>query len=125
TGRPPPREACRAGFMRLPAWMTLPITTVPISSASRPARRSVSRTAIAPSSVAGVAFKDPLKPPIAVRTGWARTMSRVLMGISSVRRLALGGGFDGRSEHGAALVRHTLRRLADQVAHGDGLVALV
>src|SRR5258708_22986615 len=27
TGTPPLSAACRAGFMRLPAWMTLPITT--------------------------------------------------------------------------------------------------
>ena len=28
TGKPPLMAACRAGFILLPAWMTLPITTV-------------------------------------------------------------------------------------------------
>jgi NADPH:quinone reductase-like Zn-dependent oxidoreductase len=50
-------EARRVGFIRLPAWMTLPITTVPISSPPSPARRKVSRTTIAPSSVAGIDYK--------------------------------------------------------------------
>jgi hypothetical protein len=60
TGNPPPIAACRAGFIRLPAWMTLPMTTVSIRSPSRPARLSVSRIAVAPSSVAGTVLSDPL-----------------------------------------------------------------
>lgn len=52
--------ACRAGFMRLPAWMTLPITTLPMNAGSSPQRRRVSRTAMAPSPVAGVPFSVPL-----------------------------------------------------------------
>ncbi len=60
TGTPPLIAACRAGFMRLPAWMTLPITTLPTRAGSMPERRTVSRTTAAPSSVAGVAFNVPL-----------------------------------------------------------------
>ena len=52
TGTPPPIEAWRAGFILLPAWMTLPITTLPIASASSFERLSVSRTTDAPRSVA-------------------------------------------------------------------------
>src|SRR5437899_6750983 len=69
--------------MRLPAWMTLPITTLPTRAASRPERRNVSRTTVAPSSVAGVPFKAPLKVPIAVRTGRHKTTSRDGIGSSS------------------------------------------
>ena len=69
TGTPPLIAACRAGFMRLPAWMTLPITTLPTRAGSSAERRSVSRTTVAPNSVAGVPFNLPLKVPIAVRTG--------------------------------------------------------
>ena len=60
TGTPPLIAACRAGFMRFPAWITLPITTLPMRAGSSPERRSVSRTTALPSSVAGVAFKVPL-----------------------------------------------------------------
>ena len=74
TGTPPPIAAWRAGFMRLPAWMTLPITTEPTAAGSIPERRSVSRTTAAPSSVAGVSLSDPLKAPIAVRTGLQMTI---------------------------------------------------
>ena len=63
-----------AGFIRLPAWMTLPITTEPTAAGSSPERRSVSRTTAAPSSVAGVSLSDPLKAPIAVRTGLQMTI---------------------------------------------------
>ncbi len=38
TGTPPPIEAWRAGFILLPAWTTLPITTLPTAAGSRPAR---------------------------------------------------------------------------------------
>ena len=69
TGTPPLIAACRAGFMRLPAWMTLPITTLPTRVGSSAERRNVSRTTVAPNSVAGVPFNLPLKVPIAVRTG--------------------------------------------------------
>ena len=59
TGSPPPIAAWRAGFILLPAWTTCPSRRAPSSAASRPARRSVSRTAAAPSSVAGTAFSEP------------------------------------------------------------------
>src|SRR5258708_6205832 len=61
--------------------MTLPRTTLSISSASSPPRRKVSRTTTAPSSVAGMVLSDPLNAPIAVRTGLQRTTSRVAIGI--------------------------------------------
>jgi hypothetical protein len=38
TGRPPWTAACRAGFILAPAWMTLPMATVPTSSGLSPAR---------------------------------------------------------------------------------------
>src|SRR2546422_7043418 len=38
TGTPPLSAACRAGFIRLPAWTTLPITTLPIRAESTPER---------------------------------------------------------------------------------------
>ena len=60
TGTPPPIDACRAGFILLPAWMTLPITTLPTAAGSRPERLSVSRTTAAPRSVAGVSLREPL-----------------------------------------------------------------
>src|SRR5438128_569617 len=82
TGTPPLIAACRAGFMRLPAWMTLPITTLPTRAGSSPERRSVSRTTVAPNSVAGVPFNVPLKVPIAVRTGSDKTTSREGIAIS-------------------------------------------
>ena len=44
TGTPPPIAACRAGFILLPAWITLPIATVPISAPARPDRASTART---------------------------------------------------------------------------------
>jgi hypothetical protein len=60
TGKPPPIAACRAGFILLPAWTTLPIRTLPIAAASSPERLSVSRTTVAPRSVAGIALREPL-----------------------------------------------------------------
>src|SRR6266446_5601134 len=61
--------------------MTLPMTTLPIVAASSPERLSVSRTTVAPRSVAGIVLREPLKVPIAVRTGLQRTTSCVLMGL--------------------------------------------
>src|SRR5499433_3830986 len=82
--------------------MTLPITTLPIAAASRPARRSVSRTTVAPRSVAGIVLREPLKVPIAVRTGLQRTMSRVLMGYLLYRQRRIGSPRPGRpAEPGA------------------------
>src|SRR6185437_6423755 len=59
--------------------MTLPMTTLPMAAASSPERRSVSATTTAPSSVAGMVLREPLKLPMAVRTGSQRTMSGLLM----------------------------------------------
>src|ERR1700682_1230644 len=80
TGTPPPIAAWRAGFILLPAWMTLPMTTLPIVAASSPDRLSVSRTTAAPRSGAGIVLSEPLKAPIAVRTGLQRTISRAFIG---------------------------------------------
>ncbi|MNT86172.1 hypothetical protein D3C72_2264290 [compost metagenome] len=60
TGSPAPMAACRAGFMRLPAWITFPNTTLPTSPGSIPARATVARIAAAPRSTAGTAFSEPL-----------------------------------------------------------------
>lgn len=65
TGSPAPMAACRAGFIRFPACMTLPMITLSILSDARPARRGVSPVAMAPSSV---------------RTGWTRMICGVDMG---------------------------------------------
>ena len=59
TGMPPPMAACLAGFIFVPAWITLPITTVPISAAGSPDRSSTARTTAAPSCGAGVVFSVP------------------------------------------------------------------
>jgi hypothetical protein len=79
TGNPPPIAACRAGFMRIPAWMTLPMTTTSMRAPSRLGRLSVPRMAAAPSSVAGAVLSDPLYVPIAVRTGWVTMTSCICM----------------------------------------------
>ncbi|MNT42788.1 hypothetical protein D3C72_1792240 [compost metagenome] len=60
TGRPAPMAACRAGFIRLPAWTTLPNTTLPTCSGSIPAACTDARITVAPSSVAGMDFNEPL-----------------------------------------------------------------
>src|SRR5476651_1574172 len=84
TGRPASMADWRAGFILLPAWITLPKTTASTSK-ERPcpesARRRLSRMAAAPSSVAGTLFNDPLKDPRAVRTGWLKTISGRLMDV--------------------------------------------
>lgn len=50
--------ACRAEFILLPAWITLPITTGPTSLPAIPDRSKQALIAIAPSSTAGKALKD-------------------------------------------------------------------
>jgi len=60
TGRPPPIAAWRAGFILLPAWITLPMTTVPTAAGSSFARSRLARNAVAPSSTAGVSLRLPL-----------------------------------------------------------------
>jgi hypothetical protein len=59
TGSPAAMPAWRAGFMRAPAWITWPITSVWMRSGASPARRTVSRMATAPRSGAGRSFKLP------------------------------------------------------------------
>jgi hypothetical protein len=61
--------------MRLPACTTLPIVTDWTLSGAILARRTTSPTTTAPSSVAAVPFRVPLKAPIAVRTGSAMMIS--------------------------------------------------
>src|SRR5262245_56855815 len=58
--------------------MMLPKTTWPTSPGSIPARATASRTHRAASSLGGMSFKLPPKPPIAVRTPLRMTTSRVL-----------------------------------------------
>ena len=60
TGTPPSIAACRAGFILLPAWMTLPITTVPTSLPATLARSRQALIAVAPKSTAGVSLSVPL-----------------------------------------------------------------
>ena len=79
TGTPPWMAACRAGFILLPAWTTLPMTTVFTSPGGNFARSSAARTTTAPRSVAGVSLSVPPYVPIAVRTGAQMTTSLLAM----------------------------------------------
>ena len=56
TGTPPWMAACRAGFILLPAWITLPMMTVSISPGGSFARLSVASMTAAPRSVAGISL---------------------------------------------------------------------
>src|SRR6266436_8897859 len=76
TGRPLWIDACRAGFIFAPAWMTLPMATVPTSSALRPARSMAALMAAAPRLEAAISLRLPPKVPIAVRAGFAKTTER-------------------------------------------------
>jgi hypothetical protein len=67
---------CRAGFILLPAWITLPMTAVLILARSSFALARVALITVAPSSLAGTALREPLNVPIAVRTGAHKTTSR-------------------------------------------------
>ena len=82
TGTPPLMAACRAGFILLPAWITLPMTTVSISPGDSFARSSVARTATAPRSTAAISFSVPPYVPMAVRTGEQITTSLIGHGSS-------------------------------------------
>src|SRR5438552_16814853 len=66
-------------FSMPPAWITWPSTKVSMVSGGSPARRRVSRTTAAPSTVAGVSFSAPPYVPIGVRTGAHRTISGLLI----------------------------------------------
>jgi hypothetical protein len=76
TGRPPWTAACRAGFILVPAWMTLPMATVPTSSGLSPARSMAALMAAAPRLGAAISLRLPPKVPIAVRAGFAKTTER-------------------------------------------------
>jgi len=59
TGIPLLTADCRAGFILLPAWITLPITTVPTFAGSSVERVSTALMAIAPKSGADIVFRLP------------------------------------------------------------------
>jgi hypothetical protein len=61
----------------LPAWITLPITSVPILAGSSFERASTARITVAPSSVAGTDFRLASNVLIAVRSGAHSTVSRI------------------------------------------------
>ncbi len=67
SGMPPWIAAWRAGAWPTPAWTTFPISTSSICPGSIPARRTASRTAIAPSWGAVIDPSPPMNSPIAVR----------------------------------------------------------
>src|SRR5258707_3627468 len=106
TGTPPLIAACRAGFILLPAWITLPSITLPTAAASSPSLRKRCRTTTAPRSAAGIVLSDPLNAPIAVRTGLQRTTSGVDMIYLYRRHLAL--SIDARKDSFAQIVILTL-----------------
>src|SRR6516165_10000818 len=104
TGSPPEIAACRAGFILLPAWTTLPITTVWTLAWSSFVRARTARMAVAPSSVAGVSFRLPPKVPIGVRTGAETTTGQwgtvdLLLTVDSQLRTSWRGRID--LDHGA------------------------
>ena len=69
TGTPPLIAACRAGFMRFPAWMTLPITTLPICAGSSRIAAAFRGSTARPARSLACPSSAPLYVPIAVRTG--------------------------------------------------------
>src|SRR5262249_53488630 len=76
TGSPAWTAACRAGFILVPAWTTLPMTTVSTSSGRIFARVTAAAIATEPRAGAGTSLSEPPKVPIAVRTGSAKTTER-------------------------------------------------
>src|SRR6188508_759092 len=77
--RPPWSAAWRAGFCPSPAATTLPMMHSSTAAGSMPARRTASRTAIAPSCGAVKSFRDPRNLPVAVRAAATMTASRIDM----------------------------------------------
>src|SRR5918993_5388065 len=77
SGRPPLSAAWRAGFWPLPAWMTLPMMHSSTIAGSIPARRTASRTTIAPSCGAVNSLREPRNLPVGVRTAETITASRM------------------------------------------------
>ena len=84
---PAPIADCRAVFCPRPAWSTLPMSTS--STASMPARRSASSTAIDPSRVAGTSVNTPPKVPTGVRTALTMTASSMPLTLRPALRLHL------------------------------------
>src|SRR5262245_39183828 len=76
TGSPAWTAACRAGFIFVPAWTTLPMTTLSTSSGRSFARTTAAPIATEPRVGAGTSLSEPPKVPIAVRTGSAKTTER-------------------------------------------------
>src|ERR1035437_561469 len=72
---PPRSAACREGFCPSPAGKTHPITHSSILSTATPARRTASRTTIAPSSTALMSLSAPRNLPTGVRTALTITTS--------------------------------------------------
>src|SRR5262249_2213161 len=111
TGSPAWTAACRAGFILLPAWTTLPMTTVSTSSGRSFARVTAAPITMAPRAGAVTSLSEPPKVPIAVRTGSAKTTERcdVMANLLRVRSIAplcaygssLGAQRDRHVEQGA------------------------
>src|SRR3954469_10172478 len=74
---PPCSAAWRAGFCPSPAATTLPMMHSSTAAGSMPARRTASRTAMAPSCGAEKSFSDPRNLPVGVRTAATMTDSRI------------------------------------------------
>src|SRR5579871_1887018 len=72
---PPKIAACRAGFWPSPAETTLPMMHSSTMAGAMPARRTASRTTIAPSCGAANVFSAPRNLPVGVRTAATMTAS--------------------------------------------------
>src|SRR5262245_4974829 len=75
--RPPLSAAWRAGFWPSPAATTLPMMHSSTAAGSMPARRTASRTTIAPSCGAENSLRDPRNLPVGVLTAETMTDSRI------------------------------------------------
>ncbi len=82
SGRPAYSAAWRAGACPSPACSTLPRITSSTSEGETPARASASRTATAPSRVAGTDEREPRKEPTGVRAAATTTTSRPVIGLT-------------------------------------------
>src|SRR5215467_6449526 len=129
TGSPAWTAACRAGFILLPAWTTLPMTTVSTSSGRSFARVTAAPMATEPRAEAVTSLSEPPKVPIAVRTGSAKTTERseFMANLPRVRSSAplcaygssLGAQRDRHIEQGTA-ARDAPKRERDRAEHeGD------
>src|SRR5262249_23875739 len=105
TGSPAWTAACRAGFILVPAWTTLPMTTVSTSSGRMFARVTAAVIATEPRVGAGTSLSEPPKVPNAVRTGSAKTTERCdvmanLLRVRSIAPLCAYGSSPGHRPHG-------------------------